>query len=90
MASGGNELNDWENSIDCEIGFFRMQEETTGEPEKPKSLEGKVSQVLLTVKPSGTSYGSFTNSVTGSDVSSLTSIDEIEQQDFHDNGRHDF
>ena len=63
-----------------------MQEETTGEAEKQKKPDGKVSQVLLTVKSANVPYGSFNNSVTGSDVSSITSVDELEQIDYHDDG----
>ena len=63
-----------------------MQEETTEQPGIPEKPDGKISQVLLSVKSAGASYGSFTNSISGSDISSLTSIDEADHMEAHDTG----
>ena len=63
-----------------------MEEETTETPENPVKSDGKLSQFLLTVKSAGPSYGSFTNSFTCSDISSITSVDDLDHMDSHDDG----
>jgi len=61
-----------------------MEEENTEKPENAVKSDGKISQFLLTVKSAGPSYGSFTNSFTCSDISSITSVDDLDHIDSHD------
>ena len=63
-----------------------MEEENTEKPENAVKSDGKISQFLLTVKSAGPSYGSFTNSFTCSDISSITSVDDLDHIDSHDEG----
>eukprot|EP00795_Rhopilema_esculentum_P005283 gene5283-436_t len=59
-----------------------MEEEGSKEATNASPNDGgKIKQILLTVKSNTNTYGSFTNSRSGTSVSSLTSIDELENDD---------
>lgn len=70
--------------------FLAMDDGVEGEPQTLKTAGGRVSQVLLTVKTSATAYGSLNNSVNGSDISSITSVDELDQGECLEGGRCSF
>ena len=59
-----------------------MEEEGSKEATNASPNDGgKIKQILLTVKSNTNTYGSFTNSHSGTSVSSLSSIDELGNED---------